>query len=408
MTSSAAQASPTGTSKADAPAGSPAFRVSALDGLRGLASLVVVLHHVLMSNPHFPAARGDEDFVADKAWWMTWSPLHLVWEGTVAVMVFFVLSGYALSLADHRAKGYWRAYYPARLVRLYVPVAASLVVALALLAVFPREKVKGMSGWAKLHDVDVTWASLWGDLSLWDTGFLNSALWSLKYEVAFSLLLPVFIVVGRLIARTWLSLLAVPGLVWLSEFGVDHGSRMGQYLPVFGFGVLLAFNREPLERLARRVPEPVWWLAAVASPFVLTVRWMPYVPQLQPYAWPLMMLGSALVVLMFVHWPVARNLASWKPVLWLGTVSFSLYLVHEPLLISVVFLNPQWTVYLTLAVCVPLALLGAWAFHHAAEKPAHRLARAMRARSAARLAARTEAKRSGTPADERTPVTDGV
>lgn len=167
MTSSDAQASHSGPDRpgrgtpgpeqpasGEAPAsGETQGRVGALDGLRGLAALVVVFHHVLMSNPHFPAPEGDGSVVMDKAWFMTWSPLHLFWEGTVAVMVFFVLSGYALSLASYRTPASWLAYYPSRLVRLYVPVALSLVVALALLAVFPREKSKGMSGWAKMHDV---------------------------------------------------------------------------------------------------------------------------------------------------------------------------------------------------------------------------------------------------------------
>jgi len=366
----------------------------ALDGLRGLAAVVVVVCHAFVSHANFPAEEGTGPRF-DVAWWLTWSPLHLLWEGTGAVMVFFVLSGYVLTLAARTGADYWRSYYPSRLLRLYLPVAGSVALALTLLMLFPRAPSGGMSEWALLHDVDITPSSLLGDATLWRTGYLNSALWSLRYEVLFSLALPAFIWAARPVGQGWPSLLAGVALIALStwgpvyalpKFGTDV-ALICHCLPVFGLGVLLASNRDSLARCAKRrwMTTPVWCGAALVSVVLLTAAWLPTPLRmrlaltygLEP--WALTLAGATLLVLLFIHWPSARRFGETRVVQWLGTVSFSLYLVHEPILISFAFARPESSILLRLLVVVPLALIAAWAFHCAVERPAHRLARSVRA-----------------------------
>jgi peptidoglycan/LPS O-acetylase OafA/YrhL len=58
---------------------------------------------------------------------LSYTPLHLVWAGPEAVLVFFVLSGLVLSAATQgRSDFRWSAYYPSRLMRLYLPVEFGL------------------------------------------------------------------------------------------------------------------------------------------------------------------------------------------------------------------------------------------------------------------------------------------
>src|SRR6185312_1226739 len=101
-------------------------RVRSLDGLRGLAALIVVEHHALLATvpwlagPYGPGplpTRGSLD------WLLVYTPLHIFWAGQEFVVVFFVLSGFVLSLPIARG-GRLRiaSYYPARLIRLYLPV----------------------------------------------------------------------------------------------------------------------------------------------------------------------------------------------------------------------------------------------------------------------------------------------
>ncbi|XTR51760.1 acyltransferase family protein [Pseudarthrobacter sp. So.54] len=98
-------------------------RVTQLDGLRGIAALVVVACHVLSTLPGIGSVvEGDRSAGLSTAGeWAVFSPLHILWNGTPAVHVFFVLSGFVLVLPFTRpgATG-WGQYYAKRFFRLYL------------------------------------------------------------------------------------------------------------------------------------------------------------------------------------------------------------------------------------------------------------------------------------------------
>ena len=73
----------------------PGGRFEALDSLRGLAALVVVINHGL---DLFPGIGGPPIVVGLAVGRVLHSPLSLLWDGLGAVAVFFVLSGFVLAL----------------------------------------------------------------------------------------------------------------------------------------------------------------------------------------------------------------------------------------------------------------------------------------------------------------------
>ncbi len=110
-------------------------RLPSLDGLRGLAAIVVVVHHALLTWPAL-FAQYEVPNRGSGTWWLTFTPLHLAWAGREAVVVFFILSGLVLVLPflGPRKVGTWPGYLVRRVLRLYPPVAVALVLSAVLVA----------------------------------------------------------------------------------------------------------------------------------------------------------------------------------------------------------------------------------------------------------------------------------
>ncbi|KAF2413427.1 hypothetical protein B1729_09920 [Microbacterium sp. B35-04] len=359
-------------------------RITSLDGLRGVAALVVVLNHVLVTSPILATVANDTGRAADGSleWWISYTPVHLLWGGTEAVFIFFILSGYVLTGPALRASASWLVYYPKRLLRLYLPVWGSLVVAGLSALIIVRGPVDGASWWVNAHGpLDIP-SALMSGLLLWKIDFLNNPLWSLMWEMWFSLLLPLYVWIGRWASnRVWrtIALLSLLAAVMASGSIVDSNAL--RYLPMFMFGVLMYFYRGEIQDIGARMgARHAWlfWVSLVVAVLSLTSYWMAQahtaVPGLIVSAGrSTQVVGACLFVLLALTWPAAQRLLDTRPLNWLGRRSFSLYLTHDAVVISTVLLlggNPPWA--LTLLVVVPIALLAAELFFRLVESPSHR------------------------------------
>jgi peptidoglycan/LPS O-acetylase OafA/YrhL len=361
-------------------------RLTSLDGLRGLAALVVVVHHGALSLPSLARQYQAPD-PSSPAWWLTYTPLRILWAGGEAVLVFFVLSGLVLCLPflSCPAPGAWWRYYRKRLLRLYLPVVAAVVLTGFVVSLVPRRPSGDWSWWMVAHAVPADLSALGQDaFLLGGTGWLNSALWSLKYEVFFSLLLPLFVVLVRqLTAPLWLSVpLALWGVGW--AVSIDH--ELLSFMFVFAVGVLLAQRLDSLAAWGARISGSrraslLWLVVLVGGVLLLLSEW--WMKQFVsdwtlwlPVGRPAGVLGAAVLVLAFLHCPAARRLGNTRALQWLGKVSFSLYLVHEPLVVSVATFVPPTArgLPVTLGVGIGVSLVAAVVFFHAVERPSQRFA----------------------------------
>ena len=187
----------------------PVPRLAALDGLRGVAALVVVFHHIsLIATPYLEPANGGPVVPFSLWWWLEYTPLKLVTAGREAVLVFFVLSGLVVSLPAVRHRDFsWPGFLAGRFVRLYLPAWGALVFACALILAVPRTLAQVTGGaWidtAAQKTLD-PWALL-NEMTLMLGGpHFDNVLWTLRWEVMFSLLLPVFLVLAVALRRWWL------------------------------------------------------------------------------------------------------------------------------------------------------------------------------------------------------------
>ncbi|MGZ3217346.1 acyltransferase family protein [Paracoccus sp. T5] len=65
-------------------------RIAPFDGLRGVAAVIVVMFHYLcMLHPSWAPISGEVKLLAH-------TPVNILWNGRLAVSVFFVLSGFVM------------------------------------------------------------------------------------------------------------------------------------------------------------------------------------------------------------------------------------------------------------------------------------------------------------------------
>ncbi|UUL77630.1 acyltransferase [Pseudarthrobacter sp. Fe7] len=347
-------------------------RYGAIDGLRGLAAAVVVIHHCFLVSPSLSlaVARVDTEHIEPWVWWMTFTPLHLLWSGTEAVYVFFILSGFVLTLpfvGGSQLQPTWLAYYAKRFIRIYLPVWASLAIALLLAWIAPRTGSPDLSGWLLIHDES---PNVFSDgLLIGGADALNSPLWSLQWEMLFSITLPLYVALALRIRNAWLPCLLT--LFSLIALGTVTYLPAIVYMSMFGVGVLLALRRDSLEQFGRTLSRVKWGGLIASSLLLLSSRWL--FPQL-PTVICMACIGGALLVIAFIACPPIAGAGNHRLLQWLGTRSFSLYLVHEPIVVSIGFVSHISNPWLLTALAIPPSLGATELFFRFAERPGHLLA----------------------------------
>lgn len=359
-------------------------RFRSLDGLRGLAAVVVIAYHATLINPTFAAIILQGVRPPSTVWnTLVYSPVRIFVAGGPAVIVFFVLSGFVLTLQVRRATNWdWQGYFPRRLVRLFLPAAGSVVLAVILgLAVF-RDAQTNPSAWVQSYTfVGFDYRKPLQALDLFDGNpDFNSPLWSLRWEVLFSLLLPVYVwIVARGRRVTAIALAAVPILVFI---GWDSGDATLQYLPCFFVGSALTVLLGPVDNpspAVMRWPRELAWIAVCLLSLLLlvlgsiTAPGLASAPHLAHAANATVVIGAAGIVVVACRWRPAIRLLSTPLFAWLGRISFSLYLVHVPILIATgnVLADLPWPASLIIGVAIAFGV--GELFSRLVERPSHRL-----------------------------------
>lgn len=335
-------------------------RIKAFDGLRGVAAFsVLIYHYMALVFPEWAASMS-----AHPSIWVD-MPTYLLWNGPFAVALFFVLSGFVMAAAAERRSSSLMASAVARYLRLSVPAAASCLLAWAWLSFLP-DAVDTMA--ATVHD-----PSRWLEFTYQDDiktpvlavgdglagvfvrGYsrFNNVLWTLKIELFGSL--AVFGLYYLTAGRLRLYLLAAGSVLvpWLTEpsylaFGLgaalfeahragilsrlEHvpGLRIGLLLT----GLLLAF---PGEGFHLRM-----------GLFDVAEDW-----QLGEHRGYLHVIAATFMIVAVMCFRSLSALFSMRLPLWLGRISFSLYLVHVPLLYTLV----AW-LHVETRIATPIVAIG--------------------------------------------------
>lgn len=355
-------------------------RIEALDAMRGIACLVVVLHHLWQTLPEVVTAP----WAGVLGFALGMTPLEALRTGRAPVMFFFVLSGYVLSLPLLRGGGTtYPAYALRRVCRIWLPLVAAVLLSALLLGLVGNAPVEA-SRW--FHDDSWTEApSVAGILAhllmlgTADAVGLNNVMWSLVHELRISLVFPVVVLAARLPP------LPACALLLGAQAGADaallagghalrpyHGTDLGHsllitahFLPAFLLGALLARHATVLLRGLDRLPGLSRLLLGTGALAMLTFR-----------VDAVGSIGAAFVILLVLHSAPAQRVLGARPLGWLGRVSFSLYLIHLPILLAAVRLLPEvLPLPVILAGVLVVALLASEAMHRWVEVPSIALGR---------------------------------
>ncbi|MFJ9703902.1 acyltransferase family protein [Streptomyces sp. NPDC101234] len=340
-----------------------------LDGLRGLAALYVVLFHCwLYTFPGYPNSSAPP-----------W--LGGLMFGRLAVVFFLVLSGFSLAISP--ARHGWRSggvgqFLRRRAWRILPPYWAALILSLLISWFVVPASHFGPPTRATV----LVYGLVAQDMVTAPTP--NGAFWSIGVESELYLLFPLLLFVRR---RWGAAVLAVcvtlpvvaGGLMAAGASPVEGDNWLAPHLaPVFAAGMIGAGIISASDRI-RRLP---WgWLAALAALPVLALGAVRGpVWTVNHYFWVDLAIAPAMTMVLAA---VATGkpaflirLLTTRPVRGLGNFSYSLYLIHLPIVMAVIRrIAPHFvssglpTFWFTLALGLPVSILGAWLFSKVFEMP---------------------------------------
>jgi peptidoglycan/LPS O-acetylase OafA/YrhL len=308
-------------------------KLTALESVRGLAALIVVFSHLIDG---FILGYHDANGPI--------SPLTQFWnQGGFAVDVFFLLSGFVLSLSFLRTGKLesLRAAAVRRYWRLFIPVAASIFLSYVLLSagLFANHEAA-----AAMQQPENTWLNMWFGFepsardaaaeAVWGVFFdfrnehtYNPVLWTMGSEFLGSMFLFAFLALfGRMRYRA-LAYVAVAfaihqsGPFWLIEF-LTGAAMCDLYL---GWKIERFSNRPAVVFASIVLVALGLFLAGLTRNWFASKGFaIPEMAELKKYY----ALGAVLVLTgVLISAPLQHWLSS-RPLVFLGKVSFPLYLVH--------------------------------------------------------------------------------
>ncbi|WP_312229615.1 acyltransferase [Pseudescherichia sp.] len=155
-----------------------------LDGLRGICCFLVVIEHCI--NFYKPDIRFTEleGFAGMIRRVVSLSPLNFIYSGDISVAIFFILSGFVLSLKFNKTKNY--EYILSGVVKRYprimLPVAASMLFMFFILLL--SDKFIGHNFWSGTWDSFLfIFKQIMVEIPFTHNALTNYPLWTISYEL---------------------------------------------------------------------------------------------------------------------------------------------------------------------------------------------------------------------------------
>lgn len=335
-----------------------------LDSLRGIAAMMVVFQHMWEMN-HDSDAR--------------LKPWLFFCAGHEAVILFFVLSGFALA---HQLRNFSIENYPKfvakRFLRIYPTYYIAIGFSAILLYLISKYLPSSLGGNGLTR-----WFYIWSSTSFDKELFISSitllshlgnsllvAVWSLFYEVWISLIFPFalfFLWQSKLFIRI-VSMSIFSGIsyyLWqYGQFIDNQWQAIVYYSWYFVFGAFLYYMHDKLSIFAN-----IWvlfvGLLCYFSNYILFGKIN------DRFSHQLIIgFGSFIILLNGIHNEVFKNVLRSPLLKFYGKISYSLYLFHLPILYALSYIILRnYDIWLVKILVIPITTLFAYVNFQMCERP---------------------------------------
>jgi len=347
-------------------------RIPELDGMRGIAILLVMMVHIIPYNPvqiHYPG----EKYVAAFA--------SMGWAG---VDIFFVLSGFLITsilLRTKRGEGYFKNFYARRILRIfplyYITITLVFIAAPLINSALKSEVLANMP-WYYLY------ASNWGfAFSRLSDPFGIGLTWSLAIEEQFYLVWPLVVYYLNSKKLAFLSVILVLSSLIIRVGLFSYNGKIFDYSEFFyhatftrfdslilGALIAVAFESDRWKEILKRISVPVFLIAVGFVGFLVYLRpdsplWDN--PPMYTYGFTFLALGAGgLIVILTTsanNNPIRRLFRN-SVLSFFGKYSYAIYIFHRlPIqLLEVGFKIyqltgfPFWLLFNVLSLVIPIIM----------------------------------------------------
>lgn len=336
---------------------SEVVKVPYLDGLRGVAALMVLMAHLMIAL--YPAVVTYTPSQVHTKFDMALglSPFSVLWQGNFAVCIFFVLSGFVLSDFCQHTKINFPAQIVRRYLRLAIPMLIVSTFAWVLLYFSAYNNYNAavrvtQSGWLSMwyrfdpHFFKMVKEALYGAFVNGRADY-NCNLWTMQIELMGSIYI---FLLHALFKNRYIRFFVI---IWFIK------SNYNNYYLLFAWGALLFDFKDLFSSvLHKMLPHSFFRNTVVIFGFLLGA-YFGCVPETQPgmnsiwHTWfthnkhvqGWHYIGAMFIVLFLLEWKGMQQVLSSHAARFLGKISFVLYLIHIPIICSLT----SWVVYATKA-----------------------------------------------------------
>ncbi|MCP1162940.1 MULTISPECIES: acyltransferase [Bacillus] len=328
-------------------------RYEELDSIRGISSLVVMIGHHLMIFSVFQnySYEDNKPFVM---YLLKETPARLIFSsGNESVIIFFVLSGFVLYRSIQNNYDSYVPFLLKRICRIYIPYIVAILIAILCQTTMSEYGIPYLSEW-----FNRSW-TIESSLSLivqhillvgkYNTDAYNGVIWSLVHEMRISIIFPLVLMVclRKTLRDSLLTLFSfsicsvVILLLFHSSLTLTSYALTLHYTVLFLLGALVAkyknnlivfySNRTKNEKIA-------WFLFAVL--LYMYEGLVGEINLLNNFIFRdyVVAISACLFVILSLSVSTLSSLLRNKYLLYLGKISYSLYLYHIISLFSLIYM----------------------------------------------------------------------